>query len=79
MIARMIGTMITAARFGHTTSVEFIAINDFFQLGYLNGFVEYFVQRGYVRGKTIRAATYDWRHAAGMYHGQSFKFVLNEH
>ena len=60
------GVKITAASFGHTVAVEFLAVNDIFQLGYLSGFVEYFVQRGYIRGKTIRAATYDWRHAAGM-------------
>ena len=29
-------------------------------------FVEYFVERGYERGKTILAAPYDWRLAAGM-------------
>ena len=32
---------------------------------YFHTFVQYFVDRGYVRGKTIRAAPYDWRLSAG--------------
>ena len=34
---------------------------------YLHEAVEYFVDRGYKRGKTIRAAPYDWRLAAGKF------------
>ena len=30
-------------------------------------FVDYFVDRGYERDRTIRAAPYDWRLAAGTY------------
>ena len=33
---------------------------------YFNEFVEYFVNREYERGKTIRAAPYDWRLAPGV-------------
>ena len=32
---------------------------------YFHTFVQYFVDRGYVRSKTIRAAPYDWRLSAG--------------
>ena len=33
---------------------------------YFHKIVDYFVDREYKRGKTIRAAPYDWRLAAGM-------------
>ena len=33
---------------------------------YLKDFVDYFVDQGYERDKTIRAAPYDWRLAAGV-------------
>ena len=33
---------------------------------YFHKTVDYFIDRGYKRGKTIRAAPYDWRLAAGM-------------
>ena len=59
------GVTISPAGFGETYAVEFIAVNDFFQLTIMDELVEHFVHRGYIRGKSIRAATYDWRHAAG--------------
>ena len=34
--------------------------------GYFYELVQYFVDRGYERGKSIRAAPYDWRLAPGM-------------
>lgn len=46
--------------FGGTDSVEFLGF-----VPYLETFVSYFVDRGYERGKSIRAAPYDWRLAAG--------------
>ena len=52
--------------FGKTSSVEYLnpgLINTF---QYFHKTVDYFVDRGYKRGKTIRAAPYDWRLAAGM-------------
>ncbi len=45
--------------FGGTSAFEFINI---FPLFY--EMVEYFVDRGYKRGKSIRGAPYDWRLAA---------------
>ena len=48
--------------FGDTRSVEY----SLFPILYFHKFVEYFTQRGYVRGKSIRAAPYDWRLAAGI-------------
>ena len=50
----------TVPGFGETESVEQLG-NGLFYIPYLKDFVEYFVERGYERGKTIRAAPYDWR------------------
>ena len=33
---------------------------------YFHTFVEYYVAKGYERGKTIRSAPYDWRLAPGI-------------
>ena len=52
--------------FGDTSSVEYLnpgLLKD--TIEYFHDMVEYFVDRGYKRGKTIRAAPYDWRLAAG--------------
>ena len=35
-------------------------------LDHFKEFVDYFVERGYERGKSIRAAPYDWRVGPGM-------------
>ena len=57
--------------FGSTDTVEYLNISiiddpiHLESLEYLHTFVDYFVQRGYVRGKSIRAAPYDWRLAPG--------------
>ena len=50
--------------FGNTNGVEYLTT---VLLPYLHEAVEYFVDRGYKRGKTIRAAPYDWRLAAGKF------------
>ena len=42
---------------------------------YFHTFVQYFVDRGYVRSKTIRAAPYDWRLSAGE-HQRNHLFIL---
>ena len=57
--------------FGGTEAVEYMGRSNTYP--YLTTFVEYFVDRGYVRGKSIRAAPYDWRLAAGQseVHGHS--------
>ena len=56
--------------FGETSSVEYLSPNfilaKFKDFRYFDRLVEYFVYHGYKRGKTIRAAPYDWRLAAGM-------------
>ena len=51
--------------FGDTKTVEQLSggLNTF---PYFQPFVEYFVARGYERGKSIRAAPYDWRLAPGI-------------
>ena len=52
--------------FGGTDGVEFLTPGTKTNLTpYMNDLVEYFVERGYVRGNSIRAAPYDWRLAAG--------------
>ena len=57
---------ITVPGFGGTEGVEFLTPGDKVNLvPYMNDLVEYFVERGYVRGESIRAAPYDWRLAAG--------------
>ena len=38
---------------------------DGLRTGVLDSFIEYFVERGYVGGESIRTAPYDWRLAAG--------------
>ena len=54
--------------FGKTSGVEYLNPGRIFNfVPYLHDMVEYFVDRGYVRGKSIRAAPYDWRLAAGMH------------
>ena len=57
------GVKIRVPGFGGTDNVEYL--DTFNVIFYLRGFVEYFVERGYVRGNTIRTAPYDWRFAAG--------------
>ena len=48
--------------FGNTETVEFL--DEFEVIAQFHEFVEFFVNKGYIRGKTIRAAPYDWRLAA---------------
>ena len=67
------GTEIKVSGFGGTCKVEYLASNPVetsctWQLpvgNYFHTFVGYFADRGYQRGKSIRAAPYDWRLAAG--------------
>ncbi len=60
--------------FGNTNGVEYLTT---VLLPYLHEAVEYFVDRGYKRGKTIRAAPYDWRLAAGKIFNNSFDYKLS--
>ena len=69
------GVEIKTSGFGETCKVEYLASNPVetsctWQLpvgNYFHTFVDYFVDnRGYQRGKSIRAAPYDWRLAAGL-------------
>ena len=55
---------ITVPGFGDTETVEELS-NGALKWPYFKDFVEYFVDRGYDRGKDIRAAPYDWRLAPG--------------
>ena len=69
------GVEIKASGFGDTCKVEYLITSPeemscTWQLpvgNYFHTFVDYFVDnRGYQRGKSIRAAPYDWRLAAGL-------------
>ena len=51
--------------FGDTLSVEYLNPGWIDTIEYYHEMVEYFVDRGYKRGESIRAAPYDWRLAAG--------------
>lgn len=50
--------------FGGTATVEDLG-QGVIDVLYFDEFVDYFVNRGYERGKDIRAAPYDWRLAPG--------------
>ena len=58
------GVDIRVPGFGNTTTTEYLE-PAFRLIKYFHTFVEYFVQLGYVRGKNIRAAPYDWRLSPG--------------
>ena len=63
------GVEVRVPGFGETQTVEYQDTDDFDLLPefpYFIRFVNYFIDRGYERGKTIRAAPYDWRLAAGV-------------
>ncbi len=60
----------TVAGFGGTADVEYMGLAQ--TLPYLKTFVEFFVERGYERGKSIRAAPYDWRFSAGALVGSQY-------
>ena len=51
--------------FGGTSSIEYLIPGLSKSIEYFHGMVEYFVDRDYKRGNTIRGAPYDWRLAAG--------------
>ena len=51
--------------FGNTRTVEQLSQTGLFDIPYLDVFVSYFVERGYERGVSIRAAPYDWRLGPG--------------
>ena len=50
--------------FGNTDPVENLG-QEGLEIPYFRRFVEYFMERGYERGRSIRAAPYDWRLAPG--------------
>ena len=52
--------------FGSTETVETMSRGVILTFPYFKEFVDYFVERGYERGKSIRAAPYDWRVGPGM-------------
>ncbi len=51
--------------FGGTSAIEYLTTGFLNLIPYFRDMVEYFVKRGYQRGKSIRGAPYDWRLAAG--------------
>ena len=60
--------------FGETYTVENLGgdmitslfLDHLFLDSHFRKFVDYFVERGYERGKSIRAAPYDWRVGPGI-------------
>ena len=63
------GVEIRVPGFGETKTVEYLSSEDnaMPSTAYMKEIVNFFVERGYVRNKTIRAAPYDWRLSAGMW------------
>ena len=64
------GVEIRAPGFGITTTVADLASgasddDTTVTFPYMNDLINFFVNRGYVSGSTIRAAPYDWRLSAG--------------
>ena len=59
------GVTVEVPGFGGTETVQFLNTDNAIHIPYFNDFVNYFVNRGYVSGVSIRAAPYDWRLAAG--------------
>ena len=57
------GVEIVVENFGHTAAVENLGTN-LQQVAAYRGLIQYFVDRGYTRGKDFKAAPYDWRYAA---------------
>ena len=51
--------------FGHTSSIEYLDPNTKFWsvTNYFHDMVKHFVDKGYVRGKNIVGAPYDWRYS----------------
>ena len=63
------GVKVAIPGFGHTKSVECLSDSHLLCLlkpaQYLKKFVNFFVRKGYKKGKDIRAAPYDWRLSPG--------------
>ena len=57
---------VTVPGFGDTDTVETLGQGLFLNLEYFKDLVDYLVDRGYERGKSVRAAPYDWRLAPGV-------------
>ncbi len=55
-----VGVSVRVPHFGSTKSVDVVSNTKYFQ-----PFTQYFVEHGYVRGESIRAAPYDFRLGAG--------------
>ena len=69
---------VTVPGFGNTTTVEKLNQNGLIPIPYFSDFVNHFVERGYERGKDIRAAPYDWRLAPGILHDvYSSNYILS--
>ena len=66
------GVHIKVPGFGDTSSVEYLNPGFIDSFEYFHKTVKYFVDRGYKRGETIRAAPYDWRLAAGTENGSHY-------
>ena len=61
------GVNIRVPGFGNTSSIEYLDPGEegLSVTQYFHDLVQHFVDKGYVRGKTIVGAPYDWRFAPG--------------
>ena len=59
------GITVSVPGFGDTYTVERRG-SGLLTFPLFNGFVDYFIKRGYERGRSIRAAPYDWRLGPGV-------------
>ena len=70
-VRNAVGIETHVPEFGSTEGIEELYGGDLDPLEgittYLYDLVEYFVRRGYKRGKDIRSAPYDWRYDPGLY------------
>ena len=59
------GVDIRVPDFGGTSSIEYLdpSITYFDTLNYFHDMVQWFVDKGYTRGKDIVGAPYDWRYS----------------
>ena len=61
------GVTTRVPQFGNTSTIEYLdpSTKDLGATQYFHMMVQHFVDKGYVRGKTIVGAPFDWRFAPG--------------
>ena len=69
------GVQIRAPGFGDMSSVDYLDPNNYL-IAYFHRFTEFFTKHGYVKGVSLRAATYDWRLTPGSNHSNCYKCCI---